>query len=200
MPQRNWPVGSGQPDRQAIWSLQIHGCVSKSNQLLRIRHGKRCPSGTSAITWNSTGPNGSTGQTGPAGATGPAGPTGPTGQTGPTGATGATGVTGATGDKGETGAKGEQGSQGEPGVTKVTVRSTTLHLGAKNAGGTIAECDAGEVATGGGASLEHAGDGISISSSTPSPATGTPTGWSAVVNNETALDETVTIYVVCAAT
>lgn len=68
----------------------IHGCwtnaeVNGSHVFVLQDSGTTCPKGTTAISWNQTGP---AGPAGPAGATGPAGPegaTGPTGSTGPAG-------------------------------------------------------------------------------------------------------------------
>lgn len=68
-------------------SGSIHGCWS--NNSFRGTHvfvlqdaGTACPSGTTAIAWNKTGPQGAPG---PKGATGPQGPAGPAGPTGPPG-------------------------------------------------------------------------------------------------------------------
>jgi collagen type VII alpha len=75
----------------------IDGCYTTaatpggSHVFVLQNQGTKCPSGTTAISWNQTGP---AGPAGPTGATGPAGATGPTGPQGPTGATGAQGQTG----------------------------------------------------------------------------------------------------------
>jgi len=53
--------------------------------------GTACPGGTTAISWNQTGP---IGPAGPAGGVGPTGPAGADGATGPAGADGATGPAG----------------------------------------------------------------------------------------------------------
>lgn len=62
---------------------EIHGCwiqgfTSNLRDLYLIdkQAGESCPSGTTAIKWNQTGPKGDTGDTGPQGATGPEGPAG----------------------------------------------------------------------------------------------------------------------------
>jgi hypothetical protein len=80
----------------------IHGCYSNrplngSHLLVLQDAGTTCPNGTTAISWNQTGPQG------------PQGPQGPEGQTG---ATGPQGQTGATGPQGQTGATGPQGPEG----------------------------------------------------------------------------------------
>jgi hypothetical protein len=88
------------PDASGV----IHACYS--TQSIRGQHSVTladgtCPTGTTLITWNQTGPPG------PAGATGPAGPQGP---------------------QGATGAQGAQGIQGAPGVShyEVIVQQFTL--------------------------------------------------------------------------
>jgi hypothetical protein len=70
-------------------STTIHGCVTKTQQLLIKR---KCGHGQTPITWNRQGPPG---------------PKGPSGQTGVPGATGATGP------------QGSPGSQGTPGQNAV---------------------------------------------------------------------------------
>ena len=57
----------------------IHGCyypatTGGSHKVVLQDVGKRCPTGTTAITWNQKGPAGPTGPQGPAGPPGPAGP------------------------------------------------------------------------------------------------------------------------------
>lgn len=69
----------------------IDGCytnaeVNGSHVFVLQDQGRNCPKGSTAISWNQTGP------AGPAGATGPAGPSGPTGAAGSAGSPG----TGAT--------------------------------------------------------------------------------------------------------
>jgi len=68
----------------------IHGCwsdkaINGSHVLVLQDAGKSCPNGTTAISWNQSGPQGPAGLPGPQGATGPAGPSGPPGPTGPPG-------------------------------------------------------------------------------------------------------------------
>src|SRR5689334_18745636 len=81
----------------------IYGCYTTkgnmgSHNLVLQDVGTTCPSNTTAIKWN---------QTGPQGPAGPAGPTGPQGAKGDTGATGPAGPAGATGPAGPQGAKGD---------------------------------------------------------------------------------------------
>lgn len=80
----------------------IFGCYTTtahngSHRLVLQDTGTSCPSGTTAISWNASGPPGPTGATGPSGATGPAGPSGPAGATGPSGPTGPPGPSGPAG-------------------------------------------------------------------------------------------------------
>jgi Collagen triple helix repeat (20 copies) len=77
----------------------IHGCwtnaaVNGTHVFVLQDAGTTCPKGTTAISWNQTGP---TGPAGPGGAAGPAGPVGPAGPAGPAGAAGPTGSAGANG-------------------------------------------------------------------------------------------------------
>jgi hypothetical protein len=76
----------------------IHGCwtnaeLNGSHVFVLQNAGTTCPKGTTAISWNQTGAQGSAGPVGPAGATGLTGPAGPVGPAGPTGATGQAGPT-----------------------------------------------------------------------------------------------------------
>lgn len=92
----------------------ITGCytnaeVNGSHAVVLQDGGASCPKGTSAITWNQTGP------AGPAGAAGPQGPAG---------ATGATGATGAAGTSGTNGTDGTNGTNGTNGVSPAVVPFT----------------------------------------------------------------------------
>lgn len=62
----------------------IHGCVNNRTEVLSVmlKSGEKCPSGSTALTWNSAGP---TGPAGPQGKTGEQGPRGPRGKRGPQG-------------------------------------------------------------------------------------------------------------------
>jgi hypothetical protein len=79
-------IASGPVDSSGV----VHGCytvraVNGSHALVLQDEGTSCPNGTTAVTWNQTGPQGTTGPTGPQG---PAGPQGAPGATGPAGVTG----------------------------------------------------------------------------------------------------------------
>jgi hypothetical protein len=63
----------------------IHACVSKSGA---IKIEATCKKGTTALTWNATGPAGPTGVAGPTGPAGPTGVMGVAGSTGPAGPAG----------------------------------------------------------------------------------------------------------------
>lgn len=80
----------------------IDGCytnaeVNGSHVFVLQDQGTTCPKGTTAVSWNQTGPTGPAGPTGPTGATGPAGPAGAPGPTGPAGPQGPIGSTGPPG-------------------------------------------------------------------------------------------------------
>jgi hypothetical protein len=133
---------------------------------------------------------------------GPAGPAGPKGDVGASGAAGPKGPEGPKGDTGEAGPQGlpgEAGQRGAAGATNVTVRTVADHIGPNNGGGTSVYCNTGEVATGGGASGEYSGSTIFLSDSRPLLSSGVPVGWSASIHNGSAVDMTLTIYVICAA-
>lgn len=122
------------------------------------------------------------------------------GVAGPAGAPGAPGAPGPAGPTGPAGAKGETGAKGDPGATNVVVRTKT-ESGVGNATA-IAQCAAGETATGGGAYT-----GVykgSIYESSPNAESGKATGW--IARGSTAADQNeypsqavdVTAYVLCA--
>src|SRR6266566_5205126 len=70
----------------------ITGCYKPSDgKLFIIDSTATCPSGTTTLTWNQTGPQGPAGPQGQTGATGPQGSTGATGATGPQGSAGVIG-------------------------------------------------------------------------------------------------------------
>jgi Collagen triple helix repeat (20 copies) len=100
----------------------ISGCytnaaVNGSHVIVLQDQGTSCPKGTTAVSWNQTGPAGATGATGATGSTGSAGPIGPTGATGAVGATGAQGPVGLTGPAGPQGPAGPTGAAGAIVVT-----------------------------------------------------------------------------------
>jgi hypothetical protein len=114
----------------------IDGCytnaeVNGSHVFVLQDQGTACPKGTTAISWNQTGPAGPAGPQGPTGATGLTGATGATGLTGATGATGPagpTGATGQTGPQGPAGPAGPQGSQGPAGTSGIDSGQLTIEL------------------------------------------------------------------------
>jgi Collagen triple helix repeat (20 copies) len=109
------PVSSSGVVTACYTNAEING----SHVVVLQDAGTTCPKGTTAITWN---------QTGPAGATGPAGPTGPAGLAGPIGAAGAVGAPGPTGPAGQAGPignTGPAGPQGPPGTNGNTVLNGT---------------------------------------------------------------------------
>ena len=94
----------------------IHGCVNNRTKVLTVAQaGGRCPRGTTAITWNITGPQGPPGPSGARGPTGLPGSPGPTGSPGPAGSPGPTGSPGPMGSPGPTGPTGPPGPMGSPG-------------------------------------------------------------------------------------
>lgn len=122
------------------------------------------------------------------------------GPAGAPGAPGAPGSPGAPGPTGPAGAEGDTGAKGDPGATNVVVRTKT-ESGTGNATA-VAQCAAGETATGGGAYT-----GVykgSIYESSPNAESGKATGW--IARGSTAADQNeypsqavdVTAYVLCA--
>jgi collagen triple helix repeat protein len=106
----------------------VHGCytnaeVNGSHALVLQDAGTTCPKGTTAVSWN---------QTGPAGPVGPAGPAGATGATGPAGAAGPAGPAGATGPAGGVGPEGPQGPAGTSSVD--ALNGTTCNAAGSNPG------------------------------------------------------------------
>ena len=68
-------VGGGAFAATTISSTdQINGCVNNTTRVITLAPTSgKCPTGTRALTWNITGPQGATGAPGPAGPAGPAG-------------------------------------------------------------------------------------------------------------------------------
>jgi Collagen triple helix repeat (20 copies) len=134
----------------------------------------------------------------PAGPQGPQGPQGARGPEGPPGARGAEGATGARGAEGARGPQGPEGPQGPAGATNVTLRT-----GPQGGDGSIATCNPGEVAVGGGGLSTNFNTQLAfLRWSIPTGAEGeTPTGWSVSMltpdNGEG--PGGVTAYAVCAA-
>jgi collagen type VII alpha len=149
------PVSSG-----VVYGCYTNAAVNGSHALVLQNAGTPCPNGTTAVSWNQTGPAGAAGAIGPAGPTGPpgatgatgltgaAGPPGPIGLTGPTGATGGNGppgAAGATGNAGPAGSPGQAGTNGTNGTSVVT--SSGSPTGTCTAGDTDIDITSGEVWT-----------------------------------------------------
>jgi hypothetical protein len=106
---------------------------------------------------------------------GPIGPTGPTGPAGGGTGAGATGPTGPTGPQGADGAQGPTGPAGVPALPKIRVGPISFGEGLLIS---IAHCEAGEHAVGGGAGY----NGLATFEDVlirpyPFVSGGTPTGW-----------------------
>jgi hypothetical protein len=116
---------------------------------------------------------------------------------GPQGPQGVPGAAGARGAQGAQGAQGAAGAAGASGATNVTVRSGPAELGTS-----VAECNPGERAVGGGGITGDPGG--YLWNSTPAEDVGqTPTAWTASAASalDTTLDDPVNVqaWVICAA-
>jgi hypothetical protein len=88
---------------------------------------------------------------------------------------------------------GEPGPPGPSGATNVVVRSAYFNTGAGQV-----DCNAGEVATGGGAGADIVGT-MYVARSEPVPGSGVPTGWQATIRSRIdGSPASGTVYVVCA--
>jgi hypothetical protein len=127
---------------------------------------------------------------------GPQGPQGPAGPRGPEGPPGARGAEGATGARGAEGARGPQGPQGPAGATNVTVRT-----GPTQGGDAEVFCNPGEVAVGGGGGPTNPSTELTfLRYSRPVQDSGTPTGWSVLIEDVNGNpSQSVQAVVVCAA-
>lgn len=83
-----------------IYGCYTNAAVNGSHALVLQDTGTSCPKGTTAISWNQTGPAGAPGSAGPAGPAGPSGSAGPSGPSGPPGSPGAPGSPGPAGSPG----------------------------------------------------------------------------------------------------
>lgn len=97
------------------------------------------------------------------------------------------------GPQGLQGPQGIQGPPGAPGQSKAT--TVTVRSSAEGTGSVTADCQSGETALGGGAFSENG----FIWDTTPSPDTGTPTGWFAQAALSGGGAATVQAFVVCGA-
>jgi hypothetical protein len=129
------------------------------------------------------------------------GPAGPQGEQGPKGDQGPRGEQGSEGPQGPQGEQGEEGPPGPPGATNVRVRTITESPPTTGARKTIfASCNAGEVATGGGAG-NQAASGVYVVESMPVPSSNNsiPTRWRVTYERtETAVVDFIFAFVVCA--
>jgi hypothetical protein len=119
---------------------------------------------------------------------------------------GARGPAGPAGATGATGAKGDKGDKGDPGTnaaTAVVVRAGAVTNIPENSNTAVsASCQPGEKATGGGWFMPPGTNSIEthVRDFGPSPNTGTPTGWSALILNEAGgatTGQNVQLFVVC---
>ncbi len=146
------------------------------------------------------GEKGETGAVGPQGLEGPQGLAGIQGVAGPQGLQGETGATGATGAIGPQGLEGPQGLQGEKGDVGISGYSVQTQVSATTSSNkrVTVSCPTGQRALGGGASLQTGVEGsVSIYSSAPLT---DGSGWtvSAVENDGTTRNWTVTAFAICA--
>jgi hypothetical protein len=118
----------------------------------------------------------------------------PTGPQGPKGDKGDPGAQGPKGDKGDPGA---QGAKGDPGFAHVTVRqSAIVNIPANSTAIQDAQCQPGELATGGGPVGLDAG--VFIQSSYAGGDTTATRLWHMIVRNTNAKAKTFSVTVVCA--
>jgi hypothetical protein len=106
-------------------------------------------------------------------------------------------LTGPTGPAGPTGLQGNTGMTGARGPVNVVMRFGTATAVASNASATAsANCNAGEMATGGGFFSQV---DVQVTTSRPSPLTdgAQATGWQATVKNTTASSAFVGAYAMC---
>jgi hypothetical protein len=96
-------ASSGPVSGGVVYGCYTNAAINGSHVIVLQNASTNCPSGTTAVSWNQTGPAGAQGATGPAGPTGPAGAAGATGPAGPAGATGAAGPAGPQGPAGSAG-------------------------------------------------------------------------------------------------
>jgi hypothetical protein len=174
----------------AVWANgnnTIHACVNPAGLARIVDQPGDCKKNEEPLHWNSQGargPAGPEGPRGPAGSDGSAGPEGPTGPAGPAGATGPEGATGPA------------GAAGAPGVLRFyRAEATTATSTAR------AECEIGDVATGGG--FLDVATTSTVESSNPQMqninGVWIPAAWSVTVRAGTgAAPDSFTAYAVCA--
>src|SRR6478735_3058173 len=180
---------------------EIKGCFNNNNggELRVLPAGASCDSKKeTAISWNAQGiqgiqgiagaqgiqglpgVKGDTGATGETGAQGEKGDTGDKGDTGATGETGAVGATGETGAQGIQGEKGDTGDKGDTGATGAAGAAASTSVSVASASGStftvVASCPAGNVATGGGFTINSSNGNQVVASQPVVGASGQPTG------------------------
>jgi hypothetical protein len=147
----------------------IHACANKKSGALRLA-GKCNKKHERSVSWSATGPQGSRG------------------------------ASGAKGTNGTNGTNGTKGTNGTNGATKVVVRQlfVSMPTAATFYQGT-AQCNPGEVATGGGVNNNDASNTARMVLDAPGGgnATSPPTSWSGSFVNGGAADS-FNVYVVCA--
>ena len=140
--------------------------------------GAQCNRNEKALSFNQQGIKGDTGAAGPKGDAGPKGPAGQRGDTGPQGPAGSAGATGPQGPQGDQGPAGA-------GLAHVVVRTTDFDTRPNEDTGAVANCEPGEIATGGGFYGDSDPDFFgSLRGSEPYPIASTgdvATGWEVVV-------------------
>jgi hypothetical protein len=162
---------------------KIDGCYTKVAGVLRVidkAKGEACLSRLEVpISWDQAG------QPGPAGAAGPAGPPGAKGD---------------KGDPGQTGAQGEPGAKGDPGEPPALRTYIRQNQGTAIPAGedrlSSAQCDSGDIATGGGFIADDLHLQI-FSSDGFYSAPGIPGGWRVSALNHGTSTESVFVEVVC---
>jgi hypothetical protein len=159
----------------ATTSGAIHACASKKSGALRLA-GKCSKKHERGVSWNARGPQG------------------------PRGASGAKGTNGTNGTNGTSGTSGTNGTNGTNGATKVVVRQVFVSMPTANTFYSgVAQCNAGEVATGGGVNNNDASNTARMVFDGPNSgsATAPPTDWLGSFFNGGAADS-FNVYVVCA--
>jgi hypothetical protein len=194
--------------RNSVGSAQIRNNAITSSD---IKNGSLAPSDLSASALSSV-VEGGAGAAGPAGPAGPKGDRGEQGPIGPKGDQGAQGLQGIQGPEGKQGLQGIEGKQGPSGVANTVVRGSAANPIALGPGSSVsagANCQAGEVAVGGGGFFQTLTDpGDVIQESGPNTSAGTssghnglkPTGWRVSMKRDPQANtpDNVYIYVVCA--
>lgn len=193
-------------------SGSISACYTKNGGSLRVTDSSStCNSNETSISWNQVGPQGPLGPAGPAGAAGPAGPmglagaagpagtAGAQGPAGPPGAQGAPGAIGPVGATGATGATGPQGPAGPAGsVTAHIVESNVVSVLAGSGAGATADCNPGEIVTGGGYVLDGLTSSPLVEKQSSPDFSLTGPGWFVAFLNPDTVAHSFVGYAICA--